>query len=872
MNENEFKKKCEDLLALEQYIVSLQGYKKKEKLRFGKMLKNAWRSLVALIFILIVVGILKYLEIQLKKMGGYVDLFLFCVVIFKFTGYASLIFPLLGFNENEGVIKFLRQTLTLAFQNKKREEANREHETEVKLAQESWEILQKELLSYSHSNAKPEESGKKITGQKFFFDIPFHPEQREDMLMSKIYGVTHWYSKLLNEELATEVLAGLYGSIKAKKDENGNLRLDGISQGCEVTNEKIDEIFSDDYMVLYADMDGEEPVRAEQYQIYKICEIVVRRLKETTRYRTIESYDAEKATDKFNSDVDMLLNANVIDITEANVIREKGEKRIQNMSKPITTSSHSTCSIIGEELLILEKGYVLFSGDRLAAVCVPKGKAVEWHIAYKLDRELHVDVVKWDTKKIPEDARFHGKIMFMESRQVHPNPYSTAQYVVNYLGNYLKSFDGLEEFPDDMGNKSEWNVWRYFMQQRFKKDSVKRWGRKECEELVGKPKEESLSKEYRRKTALNAVLDVLVFLFLAWGIASVTDILPEKFRFGPVEKAWKSIMDDEWKFAQKAKGLKFDAGCYQRVINDKTNANIASSDERRSAAVAGDKLWVNDWTGISWYGKDNMKGHLVGDNYYCGERAAPMLNDGEFGYASFLTEKGESYAVVFDREEIEKGYRETIAQGWAEDYKENNSFTFSSVSGQLYSILKKQETEALNPKEMAGLLYFSSKGTVLDYQAGTAIFADDMTDLGTVHIYRQNEDGQEELFSYLDDYEGSGAGRFVVEDMIVYAEKLSVSYYRPEKTEDQWGLMMESDTPVLALNYAYGETYGLNVLALCENSLTMLIPSGKRRGDISLDETYESLFTIENQILIRSKPEGEFNSKQGQPYYKMSLN
>lgn len=75
--------------------------------------------------------------------------------------------------------------------------------------------------------------------------------------------------------------------------------------------------------------------------------------------------------------MDTLLNANVIDITEANAIREKGEKKIQNMSKPIITDSHSTCSIIGEELLILEKGYVLFSGDRLVAVCVPKGKAVE---------------------------------------------------------------------------------------------------------------------------------------------------------------------------------------------------------------------------------------------------------------------------------------------------------------------------------------------------------------------------------------------------------------------------------------------------------------------------------------------------------------
>lgn len=274
------------------------------------------------------------------------------------------------------------------------------------------------------------------------------------------------------------------------------------------------------------------------------------------------------------------------------------------------------------------------------------------------------------------------------------------------------------------------------MQQRFKKDSVKRWGRKECEELVGKPNEEPLPKEYGRKTALNAVLDALVFVFLAWGVASATDILPEKLRFGPVEKAWKSIMDDKWKFAQKAKNLEFEAGCYQRLINDKTNANIASSDERRSAAVAKDRLWVDDWTGISQYDKDNMKGCLVGDNFYCEERAAPMLSGGELGYVSFLTEKGDSYAVVFDWEEIEEGYRETVAQGWAEDYKENDSFTFSSVSGSLYSILKKQESEDLNPKEMAGLLYFSSKGTVLDYQDGTAVFADDMTDSGTVHIYR----------------------------------------------------------------------------------------------------------------------------------------
>ena len=36
--------------------------------------------------------------------------------------------------------------------------------------------------------------------------------------------------------------------------------------------------------------------------------------------------------------------------------------------------------------------------------------------------------------------------------------------------------------------------------------------------------------------------------------------------------------------------------------------------------------------------------------------------------------------------------------------------------------LKKQDAEPITPEEMAGLLYFSAKGVLLDYQEGTAVF------------------------------------------------------------------------------------------------------------------------------------------------------
>ena len=110
-----------------------------------------------------------------------------------------------------------------------------------------------------------------------------------------------------------------------------------------------------------------------------------------------------------------------------------------------------------------------------------------------------------------------------------------------------------------------------------------------------------------------------------------------------------------------------------------------------------------------------------------------MLIFGKNGFTASIAEDGSSYATFFHEE-----YRYKIADGWAEEYKEEGNSTFSSVTTRLSEILKKQDAESITPEEMAGLLYFSAKGVLLDYQEGTAVFADKMTDslvmagLGTI--------------------------------------------------------------------------------------------------------------------------------------------
>ena len=201
--------------------------------------------------------------------------------------------------------------------------------------------------------------------------------------------------------------------------------------------------------------------------------------------------------------------------------------------------------------MILEEGYAVFLGNTLKAVGIPRKKAEELHIVYELDKPFKVEFMDYEMK-IPEEERFHGKIIWAETRQVRPNPFSTALQVTEMIKD-IKPFDASAEIPDDTADEAEMKVWRFFMTERFKKEIGRVWDRKECEELAGKPQEEPLPRSYDRKAAVNGVLLAL----LVWSAASITDKLPPMLRLGPVERAWKMVTEDDQRFIRQGKNPEF---------------------------------------------------------------------------------------------------------------------------------------------------------------------------------------------------------------------------------------------------------------------------------------------------------------------------
>lgn len=870
-NKDEFRKKCEDMLALEAYMDTLQSYRVQPKVKFRELVKRDWISLLMVIVGILAIQGLRFARGWMQDIDT--DMILLYGVLYYGTYVVSFLcyvwlliafLPGLGDEAREGMLIFLWRALRLAFINRSREKENRKNATERKLAQDAKTILEKELLEYSFADEEVDEDGRRGRDSQYVFDISPLKEKTKK-LISNMYGVSRWDYPIIGENLALDVFSTCCGRIKTK-EEDKELRLDGFAYAYELTREKLREILSDDYLLLYADMDGLRAAEGEKIYIKKIYEIAARRLTEKTTRTTTTSYDVDKALKTFNSNLDALLNADAIGINEHTAWKQKGEKRI-NEALATTTTSESTKRCVGEELMILEEGYAVFLGNTLKAVGIPRKKAEELHIVYELDKPFKVEFMDYEMK-IPEEERFHGKIIWAETRQVRPNPFSTALQVTEMIKD-IKPFDASAEIPDDTADEAEMKVWRFFMTERFKKEIGRVWDRKECEELAGKPQEEPLPRSYDRKAAVNGVLLAL----LVWSAASITDKLPPMLRLGPVERAWKMVTEDDQRFIRQGKNPEFTKGCYQRFIHNGTNANIEASDARRSAAAEGSWLWVNDWTGLRRHNsKVPEEWNAMGDNYFCEEHAAAMLYAGDLGFAVSAQEDGESYAVLFNREKDEKDKGETVARGWIDGFLEDGSFTYDSVISRLYSILQKQESKNISAEEMAGLLYFTSRGVLLDYQDGEAIFADDFTDAGTVHVYRYTEEEAEELVSYPDDYAGSGSGRFIVEDTLYYAENLAVTSFSLEQKEGGWRKIYDAEQPIRGLNYAYGKEGRLCILSLSEESVVILLPSEERLETVEITGPAESIYTVKNKIMIYRPSEGEYNSAKGGKYSYVELN
>lgn len=141
-------------------------------------------------------------------------------------------------------------------------------------------------------------------------------------------------------------------------------------------------------------------------------------------------------------------------------------------------------------------------------------------------------------------------------------------------------------------------------------------------------------------------------------------------------------------------------------------------------------------------------------------------------------------------------------------------------------LLEKQETEELELYQAARLTYFTAKGVILDYDGETAIFADSLTEPGWMTVYSQKPGSdREELLRVPVSYAGSGAGRFMANGKLYYADESRIYEY---DFAGEPRLLVDAEQPIISMNYLFYDHDKLCVGALTKYKLK----------SIRIDENY----------------------------------
>lgn len=342
----------------------------------------------------------------------------------------------------------------------------------------------------------------------------------------------------------------------------------------------------------------------------------------------------------------------------------------------------------------------------------------------------------------------------------------------------------------------------------------------------------------------------LLLLLVIWVVLSISGVMIGPLRCDPAVELWEYVTGGQFaeeQFAKRVEGTRFPANSYQTYINPGTNANLAASDSD-AAAFYRSTLYITH------------NGRL-----YSLDTKKPT----EFKTLGNVTEldaliAGKGCLLAADEASIRfiktpKFLSHTLEEeNWLASYQ---GADFGSVADRLYALLQKQEDSKLTGPEISALAHLTKEGTLLAYENQTAWLADSRTEPGTVIVYQQTAPGQRtEAFRYQNNYTGLGAGRFAVENFIVYADGGPLNIYA---MDDSFWLRFEVEginTPSKALNYAY-DADGILWITYIDDELvlhcyrydpsddstahkTVTIPSIPEGG------TVDGLFTVGNTAYV----------------------
>lgn len=283
---------------------------------------------------------------------------------------------------------------------------------------------------------------------------------------------------------------------------------------------------------------------------------------------------------------------------------------------------------------------------------------------------------------------------------------------------------------------------------------------------------------------------------LIWASLSISGVLLPPLRWEQAVETWNYIQEAGTymtssggfaydQYAKSAENTTFAAGCYEKYINTGTG-NLQATDQI-AACVSEDTVYL---IREGYMLQIEYSSHLEFTKVGTCDTAQAMVA----GMNSLFGVDGES--MTFHRTQNYAAY--TLANtGWRSGYDEAD---FPALADALYALLVKQETESLSAEEFAALVYYTSDGTLLGRVDGAAWLADDRSVAGQVTIYEQTAEGvRTEKVSYVDNYDGVGAGRFLAEGMIVYIEDEHLNLYFLDGSRHS----CYAQATVRSLNYLY---------------------------------------------------------------------
>lgn len=411
MKKEDYLRAAQDYMGIEEYILQLSKYRPKELLTK----KDVWKLLKILKYVIpCLIAILPYFIAQ--KVGNVSIAISFPLKILAILGGIAFAVLTILFIITGG-LKQLCPLLVMPFANEKRRKKNAQNEAALEHARAAQKVLWEKMEEYARQ-APPTD---------VFFHTISAPsaELAQRSRMSK-YGASFYHSD--------GYYTGIYGNLRIAESGNAAL-LDGLESVTQCTRKDLKQL--SDFYWLFHDPEIETIPDGEKIKLYTIREIFRKPLLQRNVTTTTTTYNVERAVKDLHAGLDELDNQGLLynrfgaDL----VMREDAERQIREMLAPTTEYKHGKRYLLGEDVLMMESGFVVFRGNKMMGVCIPRQTQFTT-LTYRIPEPICTeDSDMWPL--VPKEQEFKGLLTAYEVKKlvlIH------TQLLITYVTICLSTF------------------------------------------------------------------------------------------------------------------------------------------------------------------------------------------------------------------------------------------------------------------------------------------------------------------------------------------------------------------------------------------------------------------------------------------------